>query len=113
MGIGRPLTPTALMCCCCLRVLLLFSCRNAGICSSLYGVSTADGFIYGDYYFYRVICVELQINADDLLPKTAGIEQRLMFLLLFLVHITLECTHFYSLLNTTLFIFYRTRIDRA
>jgi hypothetical protein len=38
-------------------------------------VSTADGFIYGGYYFYRVICVELQTNADDLLPKTAEIEE--------------------------------------
>jgi hypothetical protein len=28
----------------------------------------------GDIIFYRVICVELQANADDLLPKTAEIE---------------------------------------
>jgi hypothetical protein len=38
-------------------------------------VSTADGFIYGGYYFYRVICIELQINADDLQVKTAEIEE--------------------------------------
>jgi hypothetical protein len=82
---------------------MLFSCRNAEICSSLYGVSTADGFIYGGYYFYGVVCVELQTNADDLLPKTAGIEERLMFLLLFLACISLECTQFYSLPYTTLF----------
>ena len=65
-------------------MLLLFSCRCAGICSSLYGVSTADGFIYGGYYFYRVTCVELLINADDLQAKTAAIEERFRFLLLFL-----------------------------
>ena len=47
-------------------------------------MSTADGFIYEGYYFYRVICVELQTNADDLQVKTAEIEGRLMFLLLFL-----------------------------
>jgi hypothetical protein len=38
-------------------------------------VSTADGFIYGGYYFYRVICVALLINADDLQGKTAEIEE--------------------------------------
>jgi len=65
-------------------VLLLFSCRCAGICSSLYGVSTADGFIYGGYYFYRVICAALRINADDLQVKTAEIEEGFRFLLLFL-----------------------------
>ena len=47
-------------------------------------MSTADGFIYGDYYFYRVICVELLINADDLQAKTAAIEEGFRFLLLFL-----------------------------
>jgi hypothetical protein len=47
-------------------------------------VSTADGFIYGGYYFYRVICVALLINADDLQAKTAEIERSLLFLLLFL-----------------------------
>ena len=56
-------------------MLLLFSCRRAGICSSLYGVSTTDGFIYEGYYFYRVICVELQTNADDLQAKTAEVEE--------------------------------------
>jgi hypothetical protein len=43
-------------------------------------VSTADRFIYVGYYFYRVIRVELQTNADDLLPKTAEIEEGLMFI---------------------------------
>ncbi len=68
-----------------ISVLLLFGCRCAGICSSLYGVSTADGFIYGGYGFCRVICIELQTNADDLQANTAEIEERLMFLLLFLL----------------------------
>ena len=31
--------------------------------------------IYGGYYFYRVICVALLINADDLQAKTAEIEE--------------------------------------
>lgn len=56
-------------------MLLLFSCRNAEICSSLYGVSTADGFIYEGYYFYRVIYVTLLINADILQAKSAEIEE--------------------------------------
>jgi hypothetical protein len=38
-------------------------------------VSTADGFIYGGYYFYRAVCVELQASADDLQAKTAEIEE--------------------------------------
>ena len=43
-------------------------------------MSTADGFIHGGYYFYRVIYVELQANADDLQAKTAAIEKGLMFI---------------------------------
>jgi hypothetical protein len=38
-------------------------------------VSTADGFIYGEYYFYRVICVASLINADDLQVKTTETEE--------------------------------------
>ena len=65
-------------------MLLLFSCRNAEICSSLYGVSTADGFIYGGYYFYRVIYVTLLINADNLQVKSAETEEGLLFVCGFL-----------------------------
>jgi hypothetical protein len=38
-------------------------------------VSTADGFIYEGYYFYRVICIALLINAGDLQVKTAETEE--------------------------------------
>ena len=68
-------------------------------------MSTADGFIYGGYYFYRVIYVTLLINADNLQVKSAETEERLLLILLFLACISLECTHFYRLPNTTLFSF--------
>ena len=43
--------------------------------------------IYGVDVFCRVFCIDLLINADILQAKTAEIEKRLMFLLLFLAFI--------------------------
>jgi hypothetical protein len=75
MGIGRPLTPTALCAaaareCYCYSVLgmqdlllALLSKRCRSVC------------VYGGYYFYRVTCVELQADSDDLPPKTAETEE--------------------------------------